>query len=608
MKRFLFCLINILFVHSLLAQHFQDITQITGLSHVENTNGVAVADYDKDGDLDVFFTGIDNFDPNDAATWSRLLANNNDGTFTDVTIQAGFDIQYVNYGIPAERGEKMGAAWGDYDNDGFPDLFLANSREDQLYHNNGNGTFTDVTSTAGVAGCNLCYSASGTWWDHDRDGDLDLYVSLVNNANIMYLNNGDGTFTDITDLLNIGGDKMITWTAVAMDVGKDGFLDLWNINDTQMNEFFENRSGQHYNEACRAYRLDDEGAGMGVTVGDYNNDGFFDMYVTNIYDHHPNPLFQNTGNRKFEDKAADFGVENTGWSWGTHFFDYDHDTDEDLAVVNGPIDKLHGNDQTDIDNFFFQNMLVEETMYFKDQSIETGFIGTAKSKGLEVFDYDNDGDLDLLVANMNDIPYFFNNTTNEEQANNKNWLQIQLEGTTSNRDGFGTEIRIIIGDKSYYRFHHGAGVFGQSIKPVHFGVAEATIIDEIQISWLSGRTEAIYNIPVNQILHFVEGTGTEIERELPERTFEGAIIEETYNYPNPFENNTTLYIKLANEGDIHLEIFSSLGQKIFDSITTLEYPGEIEIPVDMQTLQNGVYYYIIQTNGKRITGKMIKTK
>jgi len=512
MKKNTLLILTIFFLQISFAQHFQRVETEAQLDHAVKMNGVAVADYDQDGDLDIFFTGIENFKLNNDSTWSRLFQNQGDGTFEDVTIEAGFGIQYVNEGLKAERGEKMGAAWGDYDNDGFPDLFLANSREDQLYRNNGDGTFEDVTAQAGVEGCNVCYSASGTWFDHDRDGDLDLYVSLVNDANIFYKNNGDGTFEDITNAAGVGGERMITWTTVALDVGKDGYLDIWNINDTQINEFFENRSGQHYNEASRAYRLDDEGAGMGVAIGDYNNDGFFDAYVTNIFSHHPNPLFQNTGNRRFSNKAEDMGVEDAGWAWGTHFFDYDHDGDEDLAIVNGPIDKLTGDVQENIDNFFFKNMLTEGTMTFVDESQSSGFIGKAKGKGLEVFDYDMDGDLDLLVANMEEAPYFFKNTTiDNDQPITQNWFQLDLEGVASNRNAFGTEVRIIIGEKSYYRFHHGAGIFGQSIKPVHFGIGDVTIIDEIQISWLTGKTEAIYEVPANQILHFEEGSGTELK-------------------------------------------------------------------------------------------------
>ena len=608
MKRILLSLLTSCILQASYSQDFIRTETQANLSQIRNTNGVAVADFDQDGDLDIFFTGINNFTPADETTWNHLMKNNGDGTFSDVTVEAGFGIQYVNNGLKAERGEKMGASWGDYDNDGFPDLFLANSRLDQLYHNNGDGTFTDVTLQAGVAGCNVCYSATGLWWDHDRDGDLDLYVSVLNNENIMYQNNGDGTFTDVTEALGLAGDNTITWSSVAIDAGKDGFLDLYNMNDTQINEFFENRSGQKYNEASRAYRLDDEGAGMGIAVGDCNNDGLFDLYVTNIFNHHPNPLFIDQGNRRYADQARALGVDNTGWGWGTAFLDYDHDGDEDLAAVNGPIDKLYGDQQPDIDNFFFKNMLMEEAMRFEDISAASGFTGKAKSKGLEVFDYDQDGDLDLVVANMEEPAYFFENRTihNDNQPAAKNWLQIRPEGTTSNRDAFGTTVKIRIGEKWLYRYHHGAAIFGQSIKPVHFGLGDATMIDEIRFTWLTGVTEAIYDVPANQSLHFREGDGTVVREDAGTGPVSGAIVEKDFAKPNPFYNATTLHFEMAKPGMLELAIYNATGRLVFKTKAELAEPGVLDVPWDASAMAPGLYFYTAMFNDKKMEGKMVK--
>lgn len=609
MKQILLSLTTCLFFQNAFTQDFTRTEAQANLAGIVNTNGVAVADYDRDGDLDIFFTGINNFDPTDETTWSHLMQNNGDGTFADVTVEAGFGVQYINEGLKAERGEKMGASWGDYDNDGFPDLFLANSRLDQLYRNNGDGTFTDVTAQAGVGGCNVCYSATGLWWDHDRDGDLDLYVSVLNNENIMYLNNGDGTFTDVTEALGLAGDNTITWSSAAIDAGKDGFLDLYNMNDTQINEFFENRSGQKYNEASRAYRLHDEGAGMGVAVGDCNNDGLFDIYVTNIFNHHPNPLFIDQGNRRYADQAKELGVDNTGWGWGTSFLDYDHDGDEDLAAVNGPIDKLYGDQQPDIDNFFFKNMLVEASMRFEDISAASGFTGKAKGKGMEVFDYDRDGDLDLVVANMEEAAYFFKNNTihNDNQPPAKNWLQVILEGTASNRDAFGTTVKVRMGDKWLHRYHHGAAIFGQSIKPVHFGLGGATVVDEIRFTWLTGVTEAIYDVSANQILHFREGDGTVVEEQdsapLPGS---GAIVEKNFAMPNPFFEKTTLHFELAKPGTLELAVFSSTGLLVFRAEAELAQPGALDVPWDASAMPPGFYFYTAKFNDKKMEGKMVK--
>lgn len=249
---------------SVTAQNFTRVEDLANLDQISKMIGVAVADYDKDGDLDIYFSGFHSFDASDATTWNRLMKNNGDGTFTDVTIEAGFGIQHSSSDLTIVcEGFKLGVAWGDYDNDGYPDLYLTNRGANQLYHNEGNGTFVDVTDIAGVHGCTICFNASGLWWDHDRDGDLDLYISVLDGENTLYENKGDGAFNRVTDIWQLGGEGA-TWSSAPLDLGKDGFLDLYLANDTQINQFFENRTGFFYNEASRAYRLADEGAGMGI--------------------------------------------------------------------------------------------------------------------------------------------------------------------------------------------------------------------------------------------------------------------------------------------------------------------------------------------------------
>ena len=588
-------------------QAFSHVEAAVRLDSIQNTNGVAVADYDNDGDLDLFFTGIQNFNPADHNTWNHLLRNRGDGTFEDVTKAAGFGIQYVNEGLKAERGEKMGASWGDYDNDGFPDLFLANSRENQLYHNEGDGTFKDVTAMAGVAGCNVCYSATGLWWDHDRDGDLDLYVSNLNTTNVIYENKGNGNFEDATEILGIGGGSTITWSSVAIDAGKDGFLDLLNVNDTQAKEFFENRSGLKYNEAALAYRLDNKGAGMGVAIGDCNNDGLFDIYITNIFTHLPNPLFVDQGNRRYKDVAQAWGVNNTGWGWGTQFLDFDHDGDEDLAAVNGPIDEVNQVPQPDIANFFFKNLLKQGEARFEDWSKQSGTDELAKGKGLETFDYDHDGDLDMVVANMLENAFFFRNETihNNEHTGERNWLQIKLEGVVSNRNAFGTTVKIRIGNEWLYRYHHGGAIFGQSIKPVHFGIGSASMIDEIRFTWLTGVTEAIYNVPANQILSYREGSGVVVTEENNGSGGSSTFPEKHYAQPNPFAGETTLLFQLAKAGTLDLRIFNTLGEEVYHNSKTLDDAGSLTFDWDGGSQNSGVYVYMASFGDKQYTGKIV---
>jgi len=591
------------------AQFFKDIASEIGLDIVTKNNGIAVADYDNDGDLDLFFTGFYSFDVNDASTWNRLMRNNGNGTFEDVTMEAGFTNQFINTEITASLGEKMGASWGDYDNDGYADLFLTNSRLDQLYHNNGDGTFTDVTKEAGVEGCNICYSGGGMWFDHDRDGYLDLYVSNLKGPNFLFQNKGDGTFSHITLREDVGGTG-VTWTSVALDIGKDGFLDIYCANDTQINEFYENRSGLKYNETSRAYRIADEGAGMGITVGDYNNDGFFDLYVTNIFNHQPNPLFKNMGSRRFENVAEELGVENAGWGWGTQFFDYDLDGDEDLAVATGVVSEQYIHDilQEDTPNFLFKNQLQEEGQAtFTDVSSASGIQGgIERARGLEVFDYDKDGDLDIVIANVETNPFFFENTTiNNEatQPNENNWLQIKLEGTTTNRNAFGTEVKISIGGQSYYRWHHGVSFFSQSIKPIHFGVGSANTIDELQITWLSGEIETYFDIPVNQTINIIEGGQLTNTEDLSTHALPFTMVN---NHPNPFTTFTQFDFNLKQSGDFKLTIVNALGQPIYQRHLYNQGTGNLQLFWEGAGVPKGIYFYQAELENYRLLGKVIK--
>lgn len=584
------------------AQPFTRVEMAAGLGHISDNNGVAIADYDKDGDEDIFFTGYHSFEAAADSTWNRLMSNNGDGTFTDVTIAAGFTDQFVNTEIIASLGEKMGASWGDYDNDGYPDLYLSNSRKDQLYHNNGNGTFTDVSATAGLVGCNECYSGGATWFDHDRDGDLDLYVSVLNGPNLAYENLGNGRFA----LLNnhpLLFSPSITWTTAALDIGKDGLLDLYLANDTEKNQCFTNTSGVHYNDNSLAYRLADEGAGMGIAVGDYNNDGLFDIYVTNIYSHHPNPLYKNNGQRRYQNVAESLGVDNTGWGWGVQFFDADHDGDEDLFAVNGVVSKQYigGTEQEDEPHYFFQNTLMENGVAgFSNKSAETGLGAMERARGMEVFDYDADGDLDILIANVESTPTLFRNDMVNDGS--RNWLKIRLEGTESNRTAYGTEVRVKAGGKTYYRWYHGTAFFAQSQKAVHFGVGSATDIEEIQITWLSGTVETYHGLKVNQTINITEGgTLTDVGDPIIGQGEISATV-----FPNPFRHETNLSFNLPAGRHASLEIFSASGQPIWQTAARVPATGTVNFTWDASSRPNGAYFYRLTSDQSVTSGKLLK--
>ena len=351
-----------------------------------------------------------------------------------------------------------------------------------------------------------------------------------------------------------------------------------------------------------------------LAVGDYNNDGLFDIYVTNIFNHQPNPLFKNLGNRRFENVAEEAGVWDTGWGWGTHFFDFDHDGDEDLAAVNGVVSKqyIEGVEQTDVENFFFKNMLIEGGMpTFIDHSSETKTNGEARARGLEVFDYDGDGDLDMVVANVETTPYLYrNDAIQNHQPTNRNWIKIKLEGTVSNRNAFGTEVKITIGDQSFYRWHHGAAFYAQSIKPVHFGVGEADMIDELQVTWLSGAVETFENIPTNQTIRVREGgLLTNVKSvELDSQTIRLQKIA-----PNPFKEFVDLSFELSRRGQIDFRIYSLSGQLVHRQIVYSHGKGQLDIRWNGKggsdaPITPGMYFYTARFDGHHLTGKLVKVQ
>ncbi|MBV6646571.1 MAG: VCBS repeat-containing protein [Cyclobacteriaceae bacterium] len=594
-------LLSITSVYHAIGQGFEDKHVAAGLGVISRNISIAIADYDGDGDYDLFCVAHPSFDPLDPTTWNRLMQNDGLGHFVDVTLEAGFSDQFVNTGIAATLGEKMGASWGDYDNDGLPDLFLANSREDQLYHNNGDGTFTDITDQAGVAGCNDCYSPGGTWMDYDNDGDLDLYVSNLRGPNRMYQNNGDNTFSDVTDRARCGGEG-ITWAAIPIDLGRDGWLDIYTANDTQINELFENRTST-FNEVSRAYRVANEGAGMGVTIGDYNNDGNFDLYVTNIFNHLPNPLLENQGNRRFEDVAYAMRVDNAGWGWGTRFFDYDNDGDEDLYVVTGVVSKqvINNQEQVDTDNFFFKNLLVEGGVGFADFSEESDTNGKARGRSLEDFDFDLDGDLDLIIANVEEPPYLYINETIVDQTpEDKNWLKVKLVGTISNKDAIGTELIFTVGSQKYYRWYTGGGIFTQSLKPIHVGIGAATKVDQIEIVWPLGLREIVTDLKANQQIEIIEGNN---EIEVISSIAPSTSLKATV-YPNPFIGNVQFRIAPEIDEDVLISIYSIDGRQLLiqEVVQTADNPWTW----DGSDLNAGLYLYDLRTSRNTLKGLIQK--
>ena len=391
---------------SLIAQSFQRVESIVGLEVLSENNGAAVADYDGDNDLDVFVVAKASDDPESPKTLSRLFRNNNDGTFTDVTTLAGFE----NLLGPDEGGEdyfgldglKSGASWGDYNNDGFPDLFLTYSFKVQLWRNIGNGTFVNVTAISGFQDLNECRNTGATWFDYNNDSFLDIYVSDWDEcgSNQLFRNNGNSTFTNVTIETEIRATQdLASYVAFPFDFNEDGFLDVYVSNDfDKPNDLYINNGGLTFSNQAEAFGVNTMGDDMGITMADYNKDGYFDLFITAIDD---NFLLTNNGDNTFTENADALNVGNTFWAWGAKFADFDLDGDEDLFVVNG----YEFENRNVEPNFYFENRILQGENTFLDRSAELGLNALSIAVEAVDWDYDNDGDIDLLVTNS-DTQFF----------------------------------------------------------------------------------------------------------------------------------------------------------------------------------------------------------
>jgi len=574
-------------------QSFEIVQDFEIQNELRSVNGVSVADYDLDGDLDLFLVAATIFDESDPLTWSRLMRNDGEQGYSDVTLAA----ELINYKALHNKGmvmgSKMGASWGDYNNDGYPDIFLTNFGLDELWRNEGNGKFTNVTQSSGVQGCQFCYSTTGLWWDYDLDGDLDLFVCDWIRENRLYRNDGEDTFVDITIQSGLGDDRN-SFSALPIDINYDGLVDLYVANDAQENGLFLNNGDGTFSDWARPYGLDNDGNGMGMDVCDYNNDGRFDIYVTNIFSFEPNAFFVNNGDGLFSNESISLGIDDTGWGWGVRFFDADHDLDEDLYAVNGYTSDMAKDDR----NTFFLN----DEDGFKNLSSELGVDNINYGMGLEVFDYDGDGDFDMIVGNRDAPSSLYKNTNIESSNIANNWLQITLEGTVSNRNAFGAKIRITCDGEDYYRYYTGMNLFGQSIKSNHFGLSDHTMVDQVEVTWPDGSIEIFTNVRANQVLHIKENTDKKIINGTTEKAISSVVI-----FPNPFSDELNIDLGKIDYNFCEFKILNTAGQELFQK--SFKNDGSKVLQIDFQdniALNTGVNLYILIIDGEIRMGKIIR--
>ena len=502
------------------------------LRHLPETcgGGGLFFDYDNDGWMDIYLvnSGPSDFYTPKTPIRNALYHNNGDGTFTDVTEKAGVACgQMGNFG--------MGAAAADFDGDGWQDLYVTNYGANVLFHNNGNGTFTNVTDKAGVAAPN--WSTCATWFDYDNDSKLDLFVSsfvqysgsgtifcgdnkvgrryycvprvFKPRPSYLFHNEGGGKFLDVSKDSGIANSLGKSFGAVATDVNNDGLMDLFVANDTLPNFLFVNKGKGKFEEIglLSGVAYSDSGAprsGMGVDAADFDGDGWQDLFVANI-DQELFSLYQNQKDLTFIDKPGEIGPATRLLSgWGLRFFDFDNDGDPDLILANG-----HPDDMVEIQSLkvkYKEPLLLFENVNgtFKNVSAISGaaFSKDWPARGLSVGDYDNDGDLDVLIINNGDAPVLLRN----EGGNRNNWVGLNLVATKSNPGAVGAIITWEAGGKKFQRLKTAGGSYLASHDPREIlGIGSATKMDSIEIKWPSGQVDKLINPPIRKYLKVVEG-------------------------------------------------------------------------------------------------------
>jgi hypothetical protein len=491
------------------------------------SGGVAWIDYNRDGWPDLYLVNGGRWE--DLSTGKRsvsnaLYRNNRNGTFTNVTRQAG--VEGKSWG--------MGATVGDYNNDGWPDLYVCNFGPNTLYRNNGDGTFTDVTQLAGVG--DPRWSSSAAFGDYDGDGWLDLYVAnyvdfdyknppqpdcqyrgikvhcgpkgLIPAADVLYHNNRDGTFSDASKKSGIAGvNPSYGLGVIGGDYDNDGDLDLFVANDSMANFLFQNQgngtfrevgllSGAAYNEDGKAQ------AGMGVTMGDFDHDGLFDIYVTHFSDDY-DTLYRNTGNGILRDVSYYAGVAFPSWKflgWGTSFFDFDNDGWEDLFISTGHV-------YPQVDNFPIDITFRERKLLFKNlgngKFAEVGeTMGAAlgerwSGRGAAFADFDNDGDIDVIVNNLDGRPSLL---LNEGGNHSGHWVQLGLEGVQTNRSAIGVRVTIETqGGRQMQEVYGGSSYQATNDLRLHFGLGTEPKIKAVMVRWTNGKVQTFENVVADKI-------------------------------------------------------------------------------------------------------------
>jgi hypothetical protein len=505
--------------------------------------GIAFYDYDNDGWLDIFIVNgsrLEGF-PAGSEPTSHLFRNNRDGTFTDVTAKAGV----------AHSGWGQGVCVGDYDNDGWEDLFVTYYGKNVLYHNNGDGTFTDVSQKAGVAGKGTRWNTGCAFIDYDRDGHLDLFVAnyidmdlatapvpesgpclykgvlvacgppgLQGGKNILYHNNGDGTFSDVSEAAGIlRANGTYGLGVLTADFDNDGWPDIYVANDSTASALYHNKKNGTFEDIAidTGCALSPDGkpqAGMGVSAADYDLDGNLDLLKTNFAGDTPS-LYHNIGGGNFEDAtfAAGLGAHTQFLGWGCGFFDFDNDGWPDILICNGhvypEVEQLKTEAGYPQRKLLYQN---SHNGHFADVSLQagSGISDPVPARGCAFGDFDNDGNIDVVVNTVNDYPQLLH--CSSKLGNN--WIKIRTIGAKSNRSGIGARLICTTHPPGETKPHQqidevrsGGSYISQNDLRIHFGLGKVEKVDVLEIRWPSGQVDTLKDVKANQLIYVKEGAG-----------------------------------------------------------------------------------------------------
>lgn len=572
----------VILLNLLHSQAFLDVTEMTGVDYFYPDAGwwgagATMVDLNHDGNLDIIlptFTG----DP------IKILQNNGDGTFTDIT----YSTEILN----AEESKNILVA--DYDNDGDEDIFIVNYfSASRLYQNDGDGTFTDVSESAGITMASLS-SRVACWLDIDNDSFLDLYVlnrELIDN-NILYYNNGDGTFTDITESAGVVAPSEAGLVIATLDYNNNGLMDIYVGNDKDTgNILFHNNGDKTFTDVSFASHTDLVFSTMGLAVADYDGNGYLDIYVTNLDE--GNALLKNNGDGTFTNVATDLGIQVNKVCWGTVFADYDNDGWVDLHVATG-CDMGLGMCNPDWPGY--NPGIDNRDMLYQNQG-NGSFINVSESSGLDdnymnygstMGDIDNDGFVDIYVLSEGITSRLYKNMGSYTSTNN--WIQVQLTGTESNRNGIGARVEVVAdGHTQIQEVRCGSSYCGQNSFTLNFGIGNGELVDTLRIKWPSGILDEFYNSIPNQVIEIIEGTG-ENHLQIDDNSIEINTFQIINCYPNPVNSSLRTTFENNKYQNISISLIDILGKTVLHYNEKQFSPGEHSIHFDGSSLISGLYF------------------